>query len=91
MNTIKELYYGNNASYDNIKLSKEWHKMIPKINKANEKLVLTLGDEQKELLEQLRETMVEQFTIEKADTYEQALALGIGLGYESKRITEVDR
>lgn len=88
MGAIKELYYGNIGSSEGIELSKEWHQKSKETLKANDELATMLNEKQQSALDALKDCIYEQFTIERADVFEHALAVGIGLGYESKKIVE---
>ena len=88
MGAIKELYYGNIGSSEDIQPSKEWHAKSKEILTATKVLENILNEQQQSALEDLKNSIYDQFAIERADVYEHALAVGIGLGYESKKMLE---
>ncbi len=87
MSAIKNLY-GNNIQGSEFNHSKEWHKMVKKHGVEYEKLLAMLNKEQQEQFDKWQELNEERHSLEKAELYEYAIAVGISLGYESKKIME---
>ena len=84
MSILRELYYGNIGSHADMKASPQMTKACSKIVKAEEELFASLSEEQKKKYENVSQCVQELNAQELANTYENALSFGIGLGYESK-------
>ncbi len=87
MNTIKELYYGNIQGSE-FSHSKKWHEQKNITLTRLQKLESKLTEEQKELLNEFIVQLTQQHSLEREELYTYAMAIGIGLGCESKKRTE---
>ncbi len=83
MTVLKEIYYGNiqGSEYEH---SKQWNEVRKTLLAEWEVLDATLTLEQKEQLEKCLEKQTELSSLEREELYTYAMAVGIGLGYESK-------
>ncbi len=83
MSMIKQMKFGNIGSMESFRVATKTAAIYGKIDKAHEKLVATLNEEQKTFLKTLIDNIEEQQCEENADIYQYAFSIGLGLGYES--------
>ena len=83
MSMIKQIHFGNIGSTESFRVATKTADIYGKMDKAHEKLVSTLNEDQKAMLKTLIDTIEEQQCEESADVYQYAFSIGLGLGYES--------
>lgn len=85
MKTIEELYYGNIMG-SKFEHSRQWHNLNKPILKQYDELVSSLSPPQAKQFDLWLNLQLEQNSLEIMEVYKYALAIGIGLGFESSEL-----
>ena len=84
MKTIKELWYGNVAPFEQCtRRDKKLKELLKLVARNKEELDATLTDRQKEVLEKFEENMNEMHGIAERDAFSYGFSLGVHLMAEA--------